>query len=62
MIKTKEYVKTHIGTYRYKCLKVGNGFPVSRKGNYESLLSFKELPPYKELEKTGRKTIWRNRI
>ena len=58
MIKTKEYVKTHIGTYRYKCLKIGNGFPVSRKGNYESLLSFKELPPYKELEKTGRKWIY----
>ena len=54
-LKTKEYELTHIGTYRYKCLKTDKGFPINRKGNYESLLSFKELPSYKELKKTGRK-------
>ena len=59
MIKTNEYVKTHIGTYRYKCLKTLNGkFPIKANGNYESLLSFKQLPSYKELEKTGRKWIY----
>ena len=51
MIKTKEYEMTHIGTYRYNCLKTAKGFPVKANGNYESLLSFKELPSYKELRK-----------
>ncbi len=46
---------THIGTYRYNCLKTAKGFPVKANGNYESLLSFKELPSYKELRKNGRK-------
>ena len=54
-IKTKEYELTHIGTYRYKCKETAGGFPINKNGNYESLLSFKKLPPYKELRDNGRK-------
>ena len=44
----EEYKKTHIGTYRYKCLKTEDGFPIdNEKGNYEPLLSFKKLPEFK---------------
>ncbi len=53
-----QYDKTHINTYRYQCSKTNNGFPISKNGNYESLLSFKELPEYSELKKTGRKWIY----
>ena len=53
-----QYVKTHINTYRYQCLNTNNGFPINKDGNYESLLSFKELPKYSELKKTGRKWIY----
>ena len=53
-----EFFKTHINTYRYKCLNTNNGFPINNNGNYESLLSFKELPEYSELKKTGRKWIY----
>lgn len=56
--KNRAYDLTHIGTYRYKCQKIGDGFPVSTNGNYESLLSFKELPPYKEFKLNGRKWIF----
>ena len=52
------YKETHIGTYRYRCKKTDNGYPIHQKGNYESLLSFKELPKYKELKKNGRKWIY----
>lgn len=48
------YETTHIKTYRFKCKKTATGFPVSTNGNYESMLSFKNLPPFKELKKTGR--------
>ena len=51
----KGYEKTHLNTYRYKCKKTSKGFPISTLGNYESLLSFKNLPPFAELQKTGRK-------
>lgn len=61
MLKTKKprgYIKTHIGTYRYRCLKTKTGYPVRAKGNYESFLSFKELPPFNEMKKNGRKWIY----
>lgn len=53
--KQKEYEVTHLNTYRYKCKSTKNGYPISRFGNYESLLSFKELPAFAELKKNGRK-------
>ena len=53
-VETKGYKKTHINTYRYRCKKTSTGFPVHQNGNYESLLSFKELPPYKEFKEKGR--------
>lgn len=56
--KNNCYDLTHIGTYRYKCQKKGDGFPVSTNGNYESLFSFKELPPYKEFKLNGRKWVF----
>lgn len=49
------YKETHIGTYRYRCKKTANGYPVHQKGNYESLLSFRSLPKYQEFKKNGRK-------
>lgn len=58
--KRKGYEISHIGTYRYKCKRVWSekkqnfGYPVSMTGNYESLLSFKELPPYSKFKKDGR--------
>ena len=52
----KGYGITHIGTYRYRCIKTKNGkFPIHSKGNYESLLSFKDLPYHRELKRNGRK-------
>lgn len=60
----KGYKKTHIDTYRYRCKTVTyedkktgkpkTDFPVHQKGNYESLLSFTALPPYKEFKEKGR--------
>jgi len=50
-----EYEKTHIGTYRYKCKETKTGFPVRQDGNFEPLVSFKDLPAFQELKKTGRK-------
>ena len=52
--KRKGYKKTHINTYRFRCRKSETGYPVNQKGNYESLLSFKELPPFNKLKKNGR--------
>jgi len=55
----KGYITTHIGTYRYRC-KVGKsgGFIILQTGGtYESLASFKDLPPFKEFKKKGRKWI-----
>ena len=57
-VETKGYKKTHIDTFRYRCKKTSNGFPVHQNGNYESLLSFKELPPYKEFKQKGRSWIY----
>lgn len=59
-VETKGYNKTHLDTYRYRCKSVktkdgGTVYPVHLKGNYESLLSFTDLPPYKELKDNGRK-------
>ena len=53
--KNNDYELTHIGTLRYQCIKKGNGFPIRRKGRYESLISFEELPAYKKLQDNGRK-------
>lgn len=53
-VETKGYKKTHIDTYRYRCKKTSTGFPVHQKGNYESLVSFTALPPYKEFKEKGR--------
>ena len=50
----KEYEKTHINTYRYKCKSTKHGYPISASGNYESLLSFNDLPPLTKLKETGR--------
>ena len=55
--KNKGYITTHINTQRYRCRKSATGYPVSTVGRYESLFSFKELPPFKEMKKNGRK--WR---
>lgn len=51
--KNTPYAITHIGTKRYTTRKTG-GIAKRRGGNYESLASFKNLPQYNELEKSGR--------
>ena len=51
----KDYKETHLKTFRYKCKKINNGFPVVKNGNYESLASFKALPPFKEFKEKGRR-------
>ena len=51
--KNTPYAITHIGTKRYTTRKTG-GITKRRGGNYESLASFKNLPQYNELEKSGR--------
>ena len=62
-VETKGYKKTHIDTYRYRCKsvtyenkkgKMVTDYPVNQKGNYEPLLSFTALPPYKEFKEKGR--------
>ena len=54
---TKDYKKTHLDSYRYRCRKnkKGYGFQIIKNGNYESLASFKNLPSYKDFMKNGRK-------
>ena len=57
------YNKTHIGAWRYKCIRVLNRegkyvYPINKDGNYESLLGFKELPKYSKLKDTGRKWVY----
>ena len=54
----EDYEKTHINSYRYQCKKSNTGFPLRKKGNYESLFSFKRLPPFKEFKEKGRKWIY----
>lgn len=54
----KDYKETHLNTFRYRCKSTKTGFPVNKNGNYESLLSFKDLPPFNEFEKTGRSWIY----
>lgn len=52
VLKTNEYKITHIKTERYYCNQKYN---LAKKGNYESLISFKKLPPFSKLKKNGRK-------
>ena len=59
--KNTPYTTTHIGTKRYMCKMSKNketgkiGFPIVKKGgNYEPLLSFKELPKYNIFKQNGR--------
>ena len=59
--RIKEYNTTHLGTKRYRCRSQWDNkantykYPIHKLGNYEALLSFKALPPYKEFKKKGRK-------
>ena len=52
----KGYGITHIGTERYRCKRQLNRktnrllYPIDSKGNYESLLSFKDLPNSNKLK------------